>query len=429
MCFQKEEEAACALGRKYEESQTPKIIKEEEEEEEETAGMSSDAQGTEAPPEPATARRKDVTLGSACRIVVYPVSANKLFPVPAVGKTTFQIAAGPVDAVDTIHQETGTSDGAPKVVMVPQLAPEAAGALPLPLASPGPSSEFTHQCILQLIEAVGKRWDMYSARERTRLFHNVQQELEALGHTFTMERIRRKWNNLVVTYKRVKDRSRETGQAKTTWEYYEMMDALLSNTIGAQPVATAAATMVTTLTPDAPKPCLFPAGVTAYAQIPNLIPTAAAPALTPQSTPAAPAHASSSSSSSAAAAAAQDPPAEPPPPPAAPPRPAHRLASRLRIRRKLRRPPAADTAASFLAQQQSQAETRTSLLRGFLAAQEERGRAEEERQRRQEARQRRRERREATALEAVSRMAAALELVSSKQDTIIALLQRLADRQ
>uniref|UniRef100_W5N0F1 Myb/SANT-like DNA-binding domain-containing protein n=1 Tax=Lepisosteus oculatus TaxID=7918 RepID=W5N0F1_LEPOC len=148
-----------------------------------------------------------------------PVSANKLFPVPAVGKTTFQIAA--------------------------------AGSLPLPLASPGPSSEFTHQCILQLIEAVGKRWDMYSARERTRLFHNVQQELEALGHTFTMERIRRKWNNLVVTYKRVKDRSRETGQAKTTWEYYEMMDALLSNTIGAQPVATAAATMVTTLTPDA----------------------------------------------------------------------------------------------------------------------------------------------------------------------------------
>lgn len=48
--------------------------------------------------------------------------------------------------------------------------------------------------------------------------------------------------------------------------------------------------------------------------------------------------------------------------------------------------------------------------------------------RRLEAREKRRERREARMTESLGRIATALELLSSKQDTVIALLQRLADR-
>ncbi|KAL0180128.1 hypothetical protein M9458_025570, partial [Cirrhinus mrigala] len=68
------------------------------------------------------------------------------------------------------------------------------------------SSEFTHGAIVHLIEAM----------------QSVQKELESHGHSLPVEKIRRKWNNLIVTYKRVKDRSSLCGgQTKTSWEYFE----------------------------------------------------------------------------------------------------------------------------------------------------------------------------------------------------------------
>ena len=83
---------------------------------------------------------------------------------------------------------------------------------------------------------------------------------------------------------------------------------------------------------------------------------------------------------------------------------------------------------TFLSQPQGQAERRGTMLRGYLSAQEQRALLDEQRQCRQEARERRRERTANRVAEAVGRMATALELISSKQDTIIALLQRLADK-
>lgn len=63
---------------------------------------------------------------------------------------------------------------------------------------------------------------------------------------------------------------------------------------------------------------------------------------------------------------------------------------------------------------------------GFL--QEEQAYQDRVARRRVEARERRRERREVRMAESLGRIATALELLSSKQDTVIALLQRLADR-
>lgn len=85
------------------------------------------------------------------------------------------------------------------------------------------SSEFTHGAIVHLIEAMQRCWDVYSSRERSLLFQSVQKELESHGHSLPVEKIRRKWNNLIVTYKRVKDRSSLCGgQTKTSWEYFEV---------------------------------------------------------------------------------------------------------------------------------------------------------------------------------------------------------------
>ncbi|KAJ8254375.1 hypothetical protein COCON_G00209870 [Conger conger] len=338
---------------------------------------------------------------AAAPILLYPVSADRVISTTSTdGKTIFKIAP------ETRPGSRG--GGGPEKVA---------------------TSEFTYQTIVFLIEAVGRRWNMYGSRERAQLFHSVQKELEGQGYCLPVERIRRKWNNLIVTYKRVKDRSRETGQAKTSWEYFEMMDAMLGSTIGSQCTANASATLVdmATVTKETPaladqappgrsastmaKPGLLPAGlISTCAQIPTLIPSSLPPPITLNTSSKTPSNTDARH------------------PAPSPSRKAPARLARVRGRHRLRRGPA-DMAASFLAQQHSHAEDRTSLLRGFLAGQEERQRVEEERGSRGEARERRREKREGRMADAMGRMATALELISSKQDTIITLLQRLADRQ
>ncbi|XP_037111889.1 uncharacterized protein si:ch1073-357b18.4 [Syngnathus acus] len=97
---------------------------------------------------------------------------------------------------------------------------------------PPPGSDFSSEAVICLIDAVGRRWGLYETRERSQLFQSVQEELAAKGHFHPVEKIRRKWNNLIVTYKRVKERSREKGHAKTTWEFFDLMDVMLCETLG-----------------------------------------------------------------------------------------------------------------------------------------------------------------------------------------------------
>ena len=77
-------------------------------------------------------------------------------------------------------------------------------------------------------------------------------------------------------------------------------------------------------------------------------------------------------------------------------------------------------------QQQRRLEESSSLLQEVLRRKEEQAGLEQGT--RSEGRERRRERREVRMAESLGRIATALELLSSKQDTVIALLQRLADR-
>lgn len=94
---------------------------------------------------------------------------------------------------------------------------------PAPLEKTLPfGSDFSSKAVLCLIEAVGRRWGLYETRERSQLFQSVQEEMASKGHMLPVEKIRRKWNNLIVTYKRVKDRSRMTGHAKTSWEFFDV---------------------------------------------------------------------------------------------------------------------------------------------------------------------------------------------------------------
>ncbi|XP_071027607.1 uncharacterized protein [Oncorhynchus clarkii lewisi] len=370
---------------------------------------------------------------------------------------------GPIEdhaGYSTQHGRLATKTTSKPIVLygktILKIAPAAVMTLPTPRPPPQVSPEFSYQAIVYLIEAVGRRWSLYGTRERSQLFQSVQKELEEQGHCLPVEKIRRKWNNLIVTYKRVKYRGRETGQARTSWEYFEMMDAMLGDTIGAE--TTSSPTLVTSIpkvnvateTAKTEQKPLLPHGnlITACTRTLTLVPSSlplhtpvpstlplytfvrslpppvrsSLPLPTPMDTP------------SPRIANNTDPPQpNPSPAPVAQPPASRHIPSNLsridlRRKKRCRFSSKGSSITSLLAQQQKRAEEGTFLLQEFLRRQEGQAKEEQGRRSRMEARGRRRERREARMAESLGRMATALELLSSKQDTVIALLQRLAER-
>lgn len=90
--------------------------------------------------------------------------------------------------------------------------------------------------------------------------------------------------------------------------------------------------------------------------------------------------------------------------------------------------PSVLSASEGQSQRGSQEQISFSVFQEILKRQEEQAYQDRVARRRVEIREKRRERREVRMSESLGRIATALELLSSKQDTVIALLQRLADR-
>ncbi|XP_010783796.1 uncharacterized protein [Notothenia coriiceps] len=158
--------------------------------------------------------------------LLYPVSTDRFFTTSGDGKTYLKIAPGESISVrgSLPGAHLANRQGRQLLGATDQKGPpKEASAMP-----PSPSektllsgSDFSSKAVLCLIEAVGRRWGLYETRERSQLFQSVQEEMASKGHLLPVEKIRRKWNNLIVTYKRVKDRSQETGHAKTSWEFFD----------------------------------------------------------------------------------------------------------------------------------------------------------------------------------------------------------------
>ncbi|MGH0178227.1 UNVERIFIED_CONTAM: hypothetical protein FKN15_077416 [Acipenser sinensis] len=85
------------------------------------------------------------------------------------------------------------------------------------------AAEFSTQTTLLLIQCVSRHWDLYSANNRSQLFHTVSKELQLHGIQLSSEKLRKKWNNLIVTYKRARERSGIAGKPRTTWEYFQLL--------------------------------------------------------------------------------------------------------------------------------------------------------------------------------------------------------------
>ncbi|KAM8844915.1 uncharacterized protein AB9W97_000298 isoform 2-T3 [Spinachia spinachia] len=364
-------------------------------------------------------------------------------------------------------------------------------------------SDFSSKAVLCLIEAVGRRWGLYETRERSQLFQSVQEEMASKGHVLPVEKIRRKWNNLIVTYKRVKDRSRETGHAKTSWEFFDLMDSTLCDTVGTQiakrhrvsaqpgPLAKIAAKAqfpmrTTVLRPDGD---LAPTGgvdfvgpgaagsqvISSAAAIGAITPATISPTDAPELKPLIVFN-SDIVASSVYPAAVVPPPsfvsspcftetASTPPslgptggtdlnaprhadrksllfsPGAvsfrlggAPPSNRHNILGHSSPFPPTSSPLSSCAPTSLSATSASacrkgdEEQSGAALFQEALQQQEGQAYLERVARRRVEAREKRRERREVRMAESLGRIATALELLSSKQDTVIALLQRLAER-
>ncbi|XP_035469894.1 uncharacterized protein LOC118288189 isoform X2 [Scophthalmus maximus] len=380
--------------------------------------------------------------------------------------------------------------------------------------SPAPSekmlpsgSDFSSKAVLCLIEAVGRRWGLYETRERSQLFQSVQEEMASKGHVLPVEKIRRKWNNLIVTYKRVKDRSRETGHAKTSWEFFDLMDATLCDTVGTQIVnnkrnkgGSTASTLPCPLAKIAAKPQLpqpttlvrpngdfalrgalesAGQGASSTAAMTSVAPATINPTNAPEVKPLivlngdivstsihpativpSPSFISSpcltetaSTSPSLGSSGGTDlntsrfagrtapsfssgvipfrlstaPVGNSPnllglsssfPP----------MSSCLTSSAATSLPATNMTGGEAQDRRGNEEQSSAALLQEILKRQEEQAYLDRVARRRVEAREKRRERREVRMAESLGRIATALELLSSKQDTVIALLQRLADR-
>ncbi|KAM6905362.1 uncharacterized protein FYW49_015381 [Xenentodon cancila] len=420
-------------------------------------------------------------------------------------KLIFVLSVGSSDPVSTDRFFTTSADGktylkiAPAAVMPPAPSEKTVSS----------GSDFSSKAVLCLIEAIGRRWGLYDTRERSQLFQSVQEEMASKGHILPVEKIRRKWNNLIVTYKRVKDRSRETGHAKTSWEFFDLMEATLSDTIGTQIINNKRHKGGSTFSPlsgpmakIAAKPAPLPQPATiirassdfasaggvesvgpgmATSQINCSVASSSLSAATispinapelkplivlngdtslqPASIVPTPTYISSpcftdtaSTSPSLGSASSTDLSSS-----GCPSRKAASFTSGV-IPFRLSTaplshsqnvlglssfPPTSSCLPSTIAtslpaatmpgaegqnQKGSKEQSSFSLFEEILKRQEEQAYLDRVARRRVEAREKRRERREVRMSESLGRIATALELLSSKQDTIIALLQRLADR-
>ncbi|XP_067334423.1 uncharacterized protein si:ch1073-357b18.4 isoform X3 [Channa argus] len=348
-------------------------------------------------------------------------------------------------------------------------------------------SDFSSKAVLCLIEAVGRRWGLYETRERSQLFQSVQEEMASKGHVLPVEKIRRKWNNLIVTYKRVKDRSRETGHAKTSWEFFDLMDATLCDTVGTQIISNKRNKGGNSV----PTPPCPPAKIAAKPQLPQPttiirpnngdFATASAIGAGAGVESAGPGAATShiigstaalTSETTATISTASSPDLKPlivlnetattstslgsatdtntlrhlghKTPTFSPgvlpfclsnnqnllglstsfPQTSSGLTSSVATSSSSSAMPGTEGHGPKRIEEQSSAV----LLQEILKRQEEQAYQDRVARHRVEAREKRRERREVRMIESLGRIATALELLSSKQDTVIALLQRLADR-
>ncbi|KAI4799920.1 hypothetical protein KUCAC02_016458 [Chaenocephalus aceratus] len=132
------------------------------------------------------------------------------------------------------------------------------------MASPSSRSEhleatqdFTHNTILLLLDLTKTHQQVYY-HSKPSFYKILQRQFSKEGYSFSSDKIWKKLNNLLTTYKRAKDRCTSTGEGNITWEYYGIMDNLFGRCgVGSAPPGTLVSTPLfpTASQPSTTLPC------------------------------------------------------------------------------------------------------------------------------------------------------------------------------
>ncbi|KAI4822348.1 hypothetical protein KUCAC02_007900 [Chaenocephalus aceratus] len=151
------------------------------------------------------------------------------------------------------------------------------------LASPSSWSEhleatqdFTHNTILLLLDLT-KTHQQVCYHSKPGFYKILQRQFSKEGYSFSLDKIRKKLNNLLTTYKSAKDRCTSTGEENITWEYYGIMDNLFGRCgVGSAPPGTLVSTPLfpTASQPSTTLPCASEAQPGPSMTLPTTLPCA-----------------------------------------------------------------------------------------------------------------------------------------------------------
>ncbi|XP_041098201.1 uncharacterized protein si:ch1073-357b18.4 [Polyodon spathula] len=373
------------------------------------------------PPSPAVQNGvsvQEVSEDTSARGTAQPSSQEQDTPAHGVGDEVLKhegkdtsVMVQPASQAESANPKGAPLVASDKIILFQQIHQEEAAA------------EFNTQTTLLLIQCVSRHWDLYSATNRSQLFHTISKEFQLYGFKLSSEKLRRKWNNLIVTYKRAKERSGIAGKPNTTWEYFQLMDNLFSKK-GTPPLCLPPPALLSAAAPVS-KTCLFPAPLKLAAAAPPPDPPQPALSLPSSSVILLPLSTPSSFSLPHHWTSVQTPW----PPQSTVQTPSPSLGSAVpAVSSTEQSPPnkrvkkaGVNLATAFLTQQTEQVKKHSKMLESLLDTHENKTKVSEQRKRRCEQREKRRERREIAMLRALNR-------ISSKQDLVIQLLQKLAEK-
>ncbi|XP_064103174.1 uncharacterized protein LOC135213161 isoform X1 [Macrobrachium nipponense] len=92
------------------------------------------------------------------------------------------------------------------------------------------SEGFNHAATLLFIDCIKKHKDLLRKKKSPEMFLEIKQEMAKEGFSFTEAKLRKKWYNLLISYRRILERANETGDLISSWPYYEAIDSIIVDT-------------------------------------------------------------------------------------------------------------------------------------------------------------------------------------------------------
>ncbi|KAL2080615.1 hypothetical protein ACEWY4_024408 [Coilia grayii] len=171
-------------------------------------------------------------------------------------------SASTTTTTSTCPAATTTSRAVPIPAAV-QTPPAESSLDPSTVVSAESEPETRHRITLLLLSLFEKH-QIFHTTKKAIFYLKVSKDMERQGYAMTPEEVRRKLNNMLVTYKRIKDRAKSTGEERVSWEYYTKMDEIFGGSgVGTAPPGTVVATPLFAPAPapaaPAPAPTAAPA--------------------------------------------------------------------------------------------------------------------------------------------------------------------------